>query len=342
MQLSKKLRNIQKTFVISIIGLVGFSVISLGAVLYATNAIELRHDVSSNKLTNLTTGYTEVQGYIQSHKNAEPHFITIANLVKTDQQKLIARALLFTGVPMLLLSTLLAYLLARKLVKPVEETFADQERFLQDASHEMRNPLAAISAVIQDGRNASSPKEITKTFDILERQTQQLVKLNEDLLRLERSKSRPDRVTQNNLSELLLDVIDSEYAQATKRKITIKAAVTPNVKGFIDDKDWVCITQNLIDNAVKYSKPGGRVNIKLSQTKQYILLTVKDNGIGIPPTEVTQIGKRFYRASNVGRTPGTGLGVAIVSQIISSYKGDIDITSKPNRGTVVVTRFPIK
>ena len=341
MDFSKKLGKVKRTFVGWIIGLVMASVLSIGLTLYVTNAIELRRHIASGELTNLTADYPEVQSYIQTHKNIEPHFISVANIVKEDQQALLGKAFLLTGIPILILSTALAYLLARKLVRPVEETFIAQERFLQDASHEMRNPLAAILAVIQEGRNNAKTKADTKTFDTLERQTQQLVKLNEDLLLLERSKTSHVNASNHNLSNLLLDVTDSEYAKASLRKIVIKTSVAPGITGYINDKDWICMAQNIISNAVKYSNPGGKITVRLRQDKQIVTFEVTDQGIGIPESEISNIGQRFYRASNVNRTPGTGLGLAIVSQIVSTYKGILIVKNNQKKGTHITIKLPI-
>ena len=335
--MNQKIKNIQKTFIISIVSLTFVSVVSLGAVLFSTNAVSLRHTVSSTELHSLTKGYPEVEAYLATQKKAEPHFIRIANLVKSDQQRLLGRALLYTGVPILALSVLLAYILAKRLVSPVEESFYAQERFLQDASHEMRNPLAALYAVVQhtqsDARSVKAPVSIKKSLRTIEQQTEQLVKLNEDLLQLERSKTSRERAVSTDLSELLLDVIDSKIAQANQRGIKIKYTVSPRISLVMTDVDWICIAQNLIDNAIKYSNDSGVISIGLAQKKQNIVLTVQDRGIGIPAEQIDHIGQRFFRSSNVGRTPGTGLGMAIVHQILESYNGEMSISSKPGKGS---------
>jgi signal transduction histidine kinase len=344
--MNKKLKTVQKTFIISIVSLTFVSVVSLGAVLFTTNAIALRHTVSSSELHSLTKSYPEVEAYLQTQKKAEPHFIRIANLVKSDQQRLLGRALFYTGVPILMLSVLLAYILAKRLVEPVEESFNAQERFLQDASHEMRNPLAALYAIVQDAQNieatADSRASTKKTLKTIELQTEQLVKLNEDLLMLERSKTSRDRATSIDLSELLLDVIDSKYAQAKLRKIRFKQTITPKIRFVITDSDWVCIAQNLIDNAIKYSKDASIITIKLTHTKQTVTLSVQDKGIGIPADQIAHIGERFFRSTNVGRTPGTGLGMAIVSQIVESYHGALTIKSTPGKGSTFAVSLPVK
>ena len=340
--MNQKLRSIQRTFIISIASLTTLSVVSLGIVLYATNAIQINRDVSSARLHSLTQNYPAVEAYLQTQKAAEPHFITLANLVKADQRALIGRALLYTGVPILVSSALIAYLLARRLVRPVEQTFAAQEQFLQDASHEMRNPLAALYTVIQQARNTTSMKEKDEALNTLERQAKQLVKLNDDLLLLERAKTGQNKAKHQNISDLLLDVTDSVYAQAHRRRIKIKTNVSPNIYLTIADSDWVCIARNIIENAIKYSHDNSIVRVSLQSAKQSVVLSVKDAGIGIPRAQLSHIGERFYRGSNVGRTGGTGLGVAIVQQIVARYKGQFDIQSTPSKGTTVTVQLPKK
>ncbi len=334
-----KLKSIQTTFIISIVALTTLSVVGLGAILYATNAIELRQNVSTTKIHELTRNYPAVEEYINSQKHAEPHFIKLASLVKSDQSNLLARALIFTGVPTLLISGLLAYALARKLVRPVEETFAAQERFLQDASHEMRNPLAALYAVIQQAQTSEKPADVKRSLTTLERQARQLVRLNEDLLMLERTKTNARKAIKHNISELTLDVIDSEYAQAASKGLEIRSKIETDVMLTIADADWICLVRNLVENAIKYAGKSKKIEVQLRTDRQRVHLSVKDSGIGIPAEALAQIGERFYRAPNVGRIEGTGIGMAIVRQVVTTYNGFLHIDSKPNRGTKVTISF---
>lgn len=340
--MNKKLRTIQVTFISSIVALTTLSVVTLGTVLYATNATRIKQDISPTELHELTKNYPAVDTYLRTQEKAEPHFIKIANLIKSDQQKLLGQALVLTGLPVLLASGLLSYVLARKLVQPVEKTFEAQERFLQDASHEIRNPLAALSALIQEAQNTEDPKVLKKSLDSIERQTKGIVKLNEDMLLLERSKTNINKAKNQNLSELLLDVIDSEFAEASRLGVKIKANVAPDIVTYIADTDWVSICRNIIDNAVKYSAKGKTVSVSLAQHKQHVVLSVQDKGIGMPQEYIDRVGERFYRGENVGRTPGTGLGMAIVQQTLAANNGTIKIDSKVKRGTTITISLPIK
>ncbi len=331
-----KLLATRRLFVVSIISLVTATVLVLSGALYAVNVVRIHTNVSSTKIHELTRDYPAVADYLVSQKKSEAHFVTIANLVKADQQRLLGRALLLAIVPVLVLASLTGYFLARRLLAPVDDAFASKERFLQDAAHEMRNPLAAMLAVVQQARDKNLTKDDqAKALATLERQTGQLVKLNEDLLLLERVRDARDSKLLD-VSELLLDVVDSMQPQAKAHKLKILRSVEPHVRARIKDADFVCMARNIIENAIKYSKKDSqRVKVALKKTKYGVLLSVVDNGIGIPMAEHNRIGERFFRAKNVGKIGGTGLGLAIVDALVSSYDGKLDIQSRPGKGTVV-------
>ena len=340
--MNSKLKHITHYFIASIVGLVSLSIITLGSFLYLTNRINISRDVSMSEIMQISSKAPEVQAYIKSQKNAEPHFIKLANLIEANQQELLLRALIFTGIPILLVSIGLAYYLARKLVKPVEETFADQERFLQDASHELRNPLTALSVVIQDAVGSKTLEEKNTSLQAIKRQTDNLIKLNEDLLLLERSKQGAIPDTAINVSELLLDTIDSMYPHASQKFIVIKPTVAKDIHIKVSDKDWVCLSRNILENAVKYSPKKSIVRVSLRKQKNEVVLTIEDKGIGIPKDEIEKISERFYRAKNVGRKTGTGLGLAIVQQISEKYGGSLRITSSLQKSTRVIVKLPVK
>ena len=145
-----------------------------------------------------------------------------------------------------------------------------------------------------------------------------------------------------NISDLTLDVIDSVYAQANQRNISLKSTIDSDVLLPLDDKDWVCLVRNITENAIKYSPDKSKVMIALKKNKTNVTFEVKDKGIGIPENEIANLGERFYRSKNVGRIGGTGLGLAIVYQIVHKYNGTVNIASKLQKGTTVTILLPTK
>lgn len=344
--MQQSINRVRRLFTITIVGLCVASMVSLLAVLYITSSIGFSDRTSPGDLAALTEGYPAVANYLQEQKQSEAHFVTLANLIKSDQQQLLGRTALMVAVPLLLASAVLGYLLARFLLLPVAEAYASQERFLQDAAHELRNPLATMSAVIQQarqtpsttGKNKASPIDTDAQLAVLERQTNHMVRINEDLLFLERKKQRT--VNAIDVAELLQDVVDTmrPLANQSQVKVTVKAL---SAKLAIDPDDFISMSRNLLENAIKYSKDGtpGKVVASLEDTPRTLTLRVKDFGVGIPQDEIAHIGKRFYRAANVARREGTGLGFAIVCKIARDYNADVHIASNVGKGTIVSVTF---
>ena len=99
--------------------------------------------------------------------------------------------------------------------------------------------------------------------------------------------------------------------------------------------------ENLLDNAFKYTPPGGKVSIKTRVEQNQVILQVQDNGIGISPLDLPYIFDKFYRAGNVGNVAGTGLGLSIVKSIIENHQGRIWIESSPGEGTTATVMLAL-
>lgn len=340
--IENRLKQVKTRFVLTIVVLSTVSVCALAISLYATSAVRFSGDISPEKIGSLVENYPAVADYLAQQKEYEAHFITLSNLVKNDQQRLLGGALAYIALPVLAVTALVSFIVAHRLLRPIKESFESQEQFLQDAAHELRNPLAALYAVVQEAKAQQGRSTSASVVDTIERQVKQIVKLNEDLLTLEKAKTVTPNAPSTNISELTYDVIDGLTYKANSAKVQIKTRISPNIHANIRDEDWVCICNNLIDNAIKYSTKKGVVQIKLETNKSRVLLSVTDFGIGIPKEEISKVGGRFFRATNSGRITGTGLGLAIVMQIASVYKGSFNVDSEQGRGTTASVELPLR
>lgn len=269
--------------------------------------------------------------YLEDQKEFEAHFVALATDIKNQESARVTRALAVTSIAVVIVGIGIAYLASRKLMKPVIEAYESQERFVQDAAHELRNPLAAMTVALQQANPSQSKTPLVRTF---RRQTKRLIHINEDLLFLERrSKQEPAHL---NVSELLEDVTEELQPIAHKKDINLIVKTDANIHKTMVANDYVRLTKNIIDNAVKYSKSNSTVYVTQRKNKNSITIIVKDSGIGIPKKDTEHIGSRFFRASNTGTIDGTGLGLAIVQKILNSYGGTIDISSVVNKGTTVI------
>ena len=329
MNSQKNFKTIERKFFITIISLSVLSVVTLGSLLYQANTVRFGGEVSSNELQDLVQDSSAVAEYLEDQKDYEAHFITIANLTKEDQQRALGQALIITTAIVLLFVGFMSFIIARYLLKPVEEAYASQERFMQDAAHELRNPLAAIDIALSTRTEDKDPELI----DIIKRQNNRLVGIVEDLLFLERRRTG-EEIPITNISTLMEDVLEDLRPSMNNKKLKLNREIQPEIMMRIDPTDFVQLAKNVLDNALKYSRHGKSIKVSLS-TNGKTVLTVKDQGIGIPQDELKRIGDRFFRASNAADKPGTGLGVAIVNKILNSYGGTLEIDSQIDKGTTV-------
>lgn len=273
--------------------------------------------------------------YLQEQQEYEAHFITLASDIKQQEADRVDRALGMVTAIVAILGVAIAIFVSRVLMKPVQEAYDSQERFMQDAAHELRNPLAAMTAALQQADSKTQQTNLYKTFH---RQTKRLIHINEDLLFLERQHN--DQPEKLNISELLNDVIEELQPLASSRGIRLQVSQDTNIHKTISASDYVRLVKNIIDNAIKYSKNNSTVSISQTKRKGSIVIEVADKGIGIPKKDQPNIGNRFYRASNTGATDGTGLGLAIVQKILNMYGGQIQLQSAPKKGTTVTITLP--
>jgi signal transduction histidine kinase len=241
---------------------------------------------------------------------------------------------------MILIAIVFSYYVSRFLINPIQESYDSKKRFMQDAAHELRNPLGAINATTQAILDDDEVKnnQLLTSIQGIQRQVVYLINLSNDLIFLEKSKN--DKMISLNLTEVTQDVIDQLRHLANEENVNVSLKSNEKVEFIADIEDIVVLMRNLISNAIKYSKDkAGKVDIELEKTKRGIKISVKDDGIGINKDELEKIGSRFYRASNAQDITGSGLGLSIVKKIVKKYKGEINIDSEVGRGTTIIVRL---
>jgi signal transduction histidine kinase len=333
--MNQLLKSVRRKFIITIIAVVTAVVATTWLSLQIYNNRHIAAPASSHEVYQSAKDNEAFSAYIEQQKAFEAHFITLASDIKKQEAKRITYALAVTTAVAIGLGSIAAILATRRLIKPVEEAYRSQERFIQDAAHELRNPLATLAVALQQADKQSRKTPLYSTY---QRQTKRLTSITEDLLFLEKAAKNP--VQSTNISDLLLDIVEELQPLASSRDITLDAQSDPNIHKVISSSDYVRLMKNIIDNAIKYSKDGQKITIRQTCKAHTIYLTVEDAGIGIPAKDQAYIGNRFFRASNTGIIEGTGLGIAIVQKILNAYGGSLQIDSKPNKGTKVSIKLP--
>ncbi len=219
--------------------------------------------------------------------------------------------------------------------------------FVANVSHELRTPITAIrgyAETLQSGA-IKDPVAAPKMVDIIHRQAERLSELVEDLLELSRLESRQTQLAEKavDLHEATQRALEAVRPKARVRGTTIEVNLAPGLIVLGDQRAIEQIVLNLVDNAVKYSPPNGRVELSASVRDGHVEFRVKDDGPGIEARHLTRIFERFYRVDK-GRSRemgGTGLGLSIVKHLITTMKGEVRCESAPGHGSTFFVELPM-
>jgi two-component system OmpR family sensor kinase len=223
----------------------------------------------------------------------------------------------------------------------VQASAAEERRqFLQRLDHELKNPLTAIQAGLvnlEEDRNESA-------IESIKAQTQRLSRLVADLRKLAELETRPIERVPVNLAAILQEsvAIVQEEPEAVDRSIALNLPQAPwplpEVQG---DEDLLMLALlNLLGNAIKFSGPGARIEVRAFEDAEMVIVEVADTGPGIPEAEVPFVWQELYRGRGARGVPGSGLGLALVRAITERHGGQVTIRSRIRQGTVVTMKLP--
>jgi heavy metal sensor kinase len=227
----------------------------------------------------------------------------------------------------------------------LEEAFAQMRRFTADAAHELRTPLTALKGglevALRTPRTAPEYERVLR--DSLE-EVNRLVRLAEDLLLLSRATAGGGlaRVTLE-MEPLLLDTLDvgARLAQGTGVAVRLGSVTPAEIQG--DPTALRRLLLNLVENAIKYTEPGGVVELSATTEGRAVVITVRDTGIGIDPADSERIFRPFVRLDDARSrdTGGSGLGLAIARSIAQAHEGSLGVESAPKEGSRFSLRLPL-
>jgi two-component system, OmpR family, phosphate regulon sensor histidine kinase PhoR len=218
--------------------------------------------------------------------------------------------------------------------------------FIANASHELRTPLTAIRGFADTLLlGPVSAEELKPMLEAIARNGERLGNLVDDLLELSRIESRkhplqPSEVDVPRLVRLLLRDLEPRLRDAQLRAEL--AADPPPAPAWADPRALEQVLGNLLDNAVKYTNPGGSIRVRVTSQDAHVRVAVSDSGIGIPEAERGRIFERFYRVDQARSRAlgGTGLGLAIVKHLVQGMGGEIFVESAPGRGSSFTFTLP--
>lgn len=220
--------------------------------------------------------------------------------------------------------------------------------FVSVAAHQLRTPLSAIKWTIKmilDGDAGEINEEQKELLEKTYASNERMIKLINDLLNV--SRIEEGRFLYNPKEEQIGDVLD-EIVEASqeileKKKISLEVKKEELPKVSIDREKIGIAIQNLLENAIKYTFPQGKIKITLEKDQNNVIFKIEDSGVGIPKNQQDRIFTKFFRAENVTRmeTDGTGLGLYTTKNIINAHKGEIWFESEENKGTTFYFTIPI-
>ncbi|MBB6625460.1 HAMP domain-containing histidine kinase [Clostridium gasigenes] len=227
----------------------------------------------------------------------------------------------------------------------LQESFDNQSRFVSDASHELRTPLTALlghlKMIKRWGKN--DKERLEKSLDICIDETERLSKIVSDLLIISRNEKEVinlDEIEPINVEPVILYIV--ENYKILNNNVKFEIIIDSNLKVKIMKDHLKQILIIFIDNAIKYNNKGNiEINIKLTKVNNKIIISVKDNGMGIPKAEIPYVLNRLYKVdkSRCNTNKSFGLGLSIADRIVNNYKGKIIILSELGEFTEIIVEM---
>ena len=231
-----------------------------------------------------------------------------------------------------------------QMAEGLEETERMKNEFISSVSHELRTPLTSIRGWVETLINIDDPTDenYRKGLSIINTETGRLYNMVEELLdfsRVQNGRIRMDCHPLDLVAELTDAVLCCEARMKQEGLVLSYTEPEDMIPIYADAGRLRQVFINVLDNAIKYSVPGGRITIKLWKGEYKAFVEIIDQGRGIPPEDLENVKTKFYKGSNAVR--GSGIGLALVDSIMEALDGTLDIQSTLGRGTVVTLGLPL-
>ncbi|MGH7669318.1 MAG: sensor histidine kinase [Gemmatimonadaceae bacterium] len=236
------------------------------------------------------------------------------------------------------------YFLSRKSTEPVERNITHMRRFMADAAHELRTPVAVMrttaEVTLQQERPTASYQD---ALGVVERESERLSSIVDDLLTLARADAGERTVRRQRvfLDDIALDTADAARALAVAKGVGLDVGTFEEAPIDADPALIHQLIMNLVQNAIKFTPAGGEVRVDVESRDGHPVLVVADTGVGIAPEHLPHVFDRFFRGDPARvRSEGAGLGLSIARWIADLHHAEITLDSTPGAGTRVEVKFP--
>ena len=231
-----------------------------------------------------------------------------------------------------------------QMAEGLEETEKMKNEFISSVSHELRTPLTSIRGWVETLRTLDDPTDenYRKGLEIINNETARLYNMVEELLdfsRLQNGRLKMDCRPLDLVAELTDAVLFCEARIQREGLLLSYTEPEEMIPVYADPDRLRQVFINILDNAIKYSAPGGRITVKIWKGEYKAFIEIIDQGRGIPPEDLENVRTKFYKGSNSVR--GSGIGLALVDSIMTALDGTMDLKSTLGRGTVVTLGLPL-
>lgn len=239
---------------------------------------------------------------------------------------------------------ILGFLLTEQTLKPIKSNMEKQKRFIADASHELRTPIAVVISGLEVNLNNKKLDLVSakKTLEDTLNEMIEFSKLSNNLLDISKyDKPMQAKYEFIDINELIKSIVgkNKNLAQLKNIKIETKIEEKAMIKG--DQTELKRVFFNILDNAIKYTGDGGMISVSDKINSNKYIVTISDSGVGIAEDILGKIFDPFFRGDASRSTDGAGLGLTLSKKIIENHKGTISIKSQVNKGTNVTIALPI-
>ena len=219
----------------------------------------------------------------------------------------------------------------------------DRLRFLRRLDHELKNPLTAIRAGVANANEAPDEAARHEAFVTVKAQALRLSRLAADLRKLAELETRPLERVSVDIAALLQEAFDLTQERAAERQLSLSIPQAPwPLPQISGDPDLLFLAMyNLLENAVKFTRPGNRVEVRAFEDGSILVIEVADTGPGIPEDELPHVWEDLYRGQGARGIPGSGLGLALVRAVIERHGGKVSLRSRVGQGSMFTLRLSV-
>jgi heavy metal sensor kinase len=233
-----------------------------------------------------------------------------------------------------------------RMIARIEHSFRHVNRFTADASHELRTPLTVLRGELEAiAQRSDLPLEVRETIGSALEETERLSKIVESLLAISRLDAGEALMTRErfDLADLVTETADQMRLLAEDKQINMKCDAPDRVEVEGDPHRLKQVVVNLVDNAIKYTSEGGKVEIRVGSVDGNAVLEVTDSGAGIPTGAMPHVFERFYRVDKARsrQMGGAGLGLSIVKSICAAHHGRVSVESSEGKGSRFTVELPL-